>query len=107
MSKKKKDLKRLEGKILSLFKNSPKTIFNYKQLASKLEIRDTKGRNNIIRVLNLLNNKQIIVANQRGKYLYNKQKQKTEEASLRIIPTGKGVVNIVGYEEELIVLRDS
>ena len=107
MSKKKKDLKRLEGKILSLFKNSPKTIFNYKQLASKLEIRDTKGRNNIISVLNLLNNKQIIVANQRGKYLYNKQKQKTEEASLRIIPTGKGVVNIVGYEEELIVPKNS
>ena len=103
MSKKKKDLKRLEGKILSLFKNSPKTIFNYKQLASKLEIRDTKGRNNIIRVLNLLNNKQIIVANQRGKYHYNKQKQNTEEASLRIIPTGKGVVKIEGYEEELIV----
>ena len=94
MSKKKKDLKRLEGKILLLFKNSPKTIFNYKQLATKLEIRDTKGRNNIIRVLNLLSNKQIIVANQRGKYHYNKQKQNTEEASLRIIPTGKVVVKI-------------
>ena len=52
MSKKKKDLKRLERKILALFKNSPKAIFNYKQLASILEIRDTKGRNDIIRVLN-------------------------------------------------------
>jgi ribonuclease R/exosome complex exonuclease DIS3/RRP44 len=103
MSKKKKDLKRLERKILELFKNSPKAIFNYKQLASILEIRDTKGRNDIIRVLNQLNSKQIIVSTQRGKYHFNRRRQKTEEAILRIIPTGKGVVMIENFEEELIV----
>jgi len=57
MSKKKKELKKLEVKILSLLKNSPQSTFNYKQLAAKLNVRDTKGRNNIIRVLNLLQQK--------------------------------------------------
>ena len=103
MSNKKKEAKRLESKVLSIFKNSPKTIYNYKQLASKLEIRDTKGRNTIIRVLNLLHKKQLISSEQRGKYRYNKQALPTKESYLRIIPTGKGVVNINGYEEELIV----
>ena len=105
MSKKKKDLKKLEAKILSLFKNSPTTIFNYKQIASKLDIGDTKGRNNIIRVLNLMHSKDLLLAEQRGKYKYNKKKVKTEETVLRIIPSGKGVVSIDSFPEELIVPR--
>jgi ribonuclease R/exosome complex exonuclease DIS3/RRP44 len=105
MSKKKKDLKKLESKILSIFKNSPTTVFNYKQIASKLDIGDTKGRNNIIRVLNLMHSKDLLLAEQRGKYKYNKKKVKTEETVLRIIPSGKGVVSIDSFPEQLIVPR--
>jgi len=62
MSKKKKYLKKLETQVLSFFKNSPQSIYNYKQLAAKLDIQDTRGRNNIIRVLNLLQQKELIVS---------------------------------------------
>ena len=103
MSKKKKELKKLEVKILSLLKNSPQSTFNYKQLAAKLNVRDTKGRNNIIRVLNLLQQKKILLSQQRGKYTYNKHSLKTELSTLRIIPSGKGVVTLDSFEEELII----
>ena len=105
MSKKKKYLKKLETQVLSFFKNSPQSIYNYKQLAVKLDIRDTIGRNNIIRVLNLLQHKELIVSEQRGKYTYNRKSLKTEEATIQIIPSGKGVISLNSFEEEIIVPR--
>jgi hypothetical protein len=45
---------RLERKVLALFSAQPKKTFNYKQIASLLEVRDTNGRNNIIKALHLL-----------------------------------------------------
>ena len=103
MSKKKKYLKKLETQVLSFFKNSPQSIYNYKQLAAKLDIQDTRGRNNIIRVLNLLQQKELIVSEQRGKYTYNRKSLKTEEATIQIIPSGKGVISLNSFEEEIIV----
>ncbi|MDB3863074.1 ribonuclease R [Flavobacteriaceae bacterium] len=103
MSKNKKDLKKQEAKILSLFQNSSESIFNYKQIAANLGVTDTKGRNNIIRVLNLLQSKDILTSAQRGKYKFNKTSIMTQQAELRIIPTGKGVVSLEDYDEELII----
>ncbi len=45
---------RLERKVLALLSAQPKKTFNYKQIASLLEVRDTNGRNNIIKALHLL-----------------------------------------------------
>ena len=103
MPKKQKELKKLEAKILSVFKNTSHTILNYKQIAAKLDVRDTKGRNNIIRLLSHLKKKEILISQQRGKYLLNKTRVKTEEAELRIIPSGKGVVSLDSFDEELVV----
>ena len=103
MPKKQKELKKLEAKILSVFKNTSHTILNYKQIAAKLDVRDTKGRNNIIRLLSHLKKKEILISQQRGKYILNKTRVKTEEAELRIIPSGKGVVSLDSFDEELVV----
>ena len=54
MSKKKKDLKGLERKIKSFIGSKPNKEFNYKQIASALGVNDTKGRNDIIKILNKL-----------------------------------------------------
>ena len=105
MSKKKNELKKLEGKIHLLFKNAPQSFFNYKQIAAQLKVKDTKGRNNIIRVLNLLHKKEIIISEQRGKYRFNKKRVQTQEAVVRIIPTGKGVVRLPELEEEIMIPR--
>ena len=53
MSYKKKQLKKIETKTLSFLKSNSKKIFNYKQIALNFGINDTKGRNDIIKVLNM------------------------------------------------------
>ena len=103
MCKKKKDLKKLEAKILLLFQNSSHLEYNYKQLASKLKVRDTKGRNDIIRTLDILQKKGKLISEQRGKYKFNRTRVKKEEAELRIIPSGKGVVNLPSRKEDIII----
>ena len=61
MSKKKKELYRLEAKIITLFKDRTNAVLNYKQIASALDIKDTKGRNNIIRILNTLHSQERLI----------------------------------------------
>ena len=53
MSKKKKELKGLERKISSLISSPNLKEFNYKQIAFSLGVNDTKGRNDIIKILNI------------------------------------------------------
>ena len=62
-----------------------------------------KGRNYIIKVLNgLLNNKQL-KSFQRGQFQYNTPIINTITTLLTIIPSGKGVVTVDGYNKELVV----
>ena len=105
MRKKKKDLKKLKFKILQFFQNSSHLEYNYKQLASKLKVRDTKGRNDIIRALDLLLKKDKLISEQRGKYRFNRTRVNKEEAQLRIIPSGKGVVFLASRREDIIIPR--
>ena len=103
MSKKKKEYQRIERKILNLFRAQPKRVFNYKQLASHLETRDTQGRNNIIRVLNILHKQQQLEMIKKGRYRYKAPKIKYYQTKLIVLPTGKGKVILETHEEELLV----
>src|SRR6056300_391106 len=103
MSKKKKEYNRIERQILSLFKSQPKRIYNHKQLSAQLEIKDTQGRNNIIRVLNGLRNQKQLSEVNRGQYRYNAPRIKYYESLLNVLPTGKGKVVIETHEEEILV----
>ena len=94
MSKNKNNLKRLESRILSFFKSNSSKVYNYKQIASFLEIKDTKGRNNIIFVLNQLEKNKIISTKFRGKYQFNISQKKIKEVDLMILPSGKGIVKL-------------
>ena len=105
MSKKKKEKSHLEFKILSLFKKRPKVLLNYKQIAAVLDIKDTKGRNNIIKVLNTLYRQEKITSSKKGQYQFNATSLELFTTQLTIIPSGKGVVRIEGYDDELVVPR--
>lgn len=105
MSKKKKEKSHLEFKILSLFKSRPKVFLNYKQIAAALDIKDTKGRNNIIKVLNTLYRQEKITSSKKGQYQFNATSLELFTTQLTIIPSGKGVVRIEGYDDELVVPR--
>jgi ribonuclease R len=64
-----KNEKDFSGKILKILSQSPNKAFNYKQIAAKLELDDTKSRNQIIKDLKILASSKKIVESEPGKYL--------------------------------------
>ena len=103
MSKKKKEYKGLERKVLSLFSAQPKKTYNYKQIAALLEIRDTKGRNNIIKALHQLSNEKKLEQRDKGSFRFLFSKRPLIETYLFILPSGKGKIELETQDEELIV----
>ena len=61
-------IKELTRKILKLLNQSPTQSFNYKQIASKLDITDANGRNQIIQKLEALKLQQKVEESERGKF---------------------------------------
>ena len=103
MSQKKKEILSIERKILTLLKSKPTATMNENQVASSLNIKDSKGKSYIIQTLSKLSNQNKINELQNGHYKHISQKIKLKEAELIIIPSGKGVVKIDGYEDEIII----
>lgn len=103
MSYKKKQLKKIEIKTLSFLKSNTKKIFNYKQIALNFGINDTKGRNDIIKVLNILTIKNKIVEKKKGYFSILEKKQEHYETELIILPTGKGKILMKDSGEEIII----
>ena len=103
MSYKKKQLKKIETKTLSFLKSNSKKTFNYKQIASNFGINDTKGRNDIIKVLNILTIKNKIVEKKKGYFSILEKKQEHYETELIILPTGKGKILMKDSREEIII----
>ena len=103
MSYKIKQFKKIETKTLSFFKSNSKKTFNYKQIASNLGINDTKGRNYIIKVLNILTIKNKIVEKKKGYFSILEKKQEHYETELIILPTGKGKILLQDSGEEIII----
>ena len=90
---------------MSLFKSRPKVLLNYKQIASAIDVKDTKGRKNIIKSLNTLNSQDKIKSSKKGQYQFNAASLELFTTQLTIIPSGKGVVRIEGFDDELVVPR--
>ena len=61
-------IKELTRKILQLLNQFPTQSFNYKQVASKLDITDANGRNQIIQKLEALKIQQKVEESERGKF---------------------------------------
>jgi len=61
-------IKDLTRKILKILNISPNNSFNYKQIASKIEITDAAGRNQIIQKLEELRGQKKIEETERGKF---------------------------------------
>ena len=77
MKKKKKTHKsgprKLPGKyrqLLEFFQGNPRKSFNYKQIAHKLSITSEEQRQDIIKILNVMEKEEIIEAIDRGRYRY-------------------------------------
>ncbi|TXC85356.1 ribonuclease R [Luteibaculum oceani] len=64
----------LEKGIKQLFKYHSHQSFNYKQIASRLEIRDKLTRERVIKILKTLVEKEFLVDNGRGRFKLNPEK---------------------------------
>ena len=105
MSQKKKDILNIETKILALLKSKPSKTMNESQIASFLNIKDSKTRSSIINTLSKLNNQNKINKLKNGCFIYISPKIERKEAELIIIPSGKGVVKIDGYDDEIFISK--
>ena len=103
MGKKKGDLKGLERKIISYITNIYNKEFNYKQIAYALEIKDTKGRNDIIKILNKLLKKEKIIKVDRGKFIYPFNQKEIKQGVIEITSTGRGYVVCEDIESDVLV----
>ena len=73
IKKKGNPIKNLNQNILQIFYNNPNKNFNYKQIAAKLNIQDSDGRNQIIKSLKEMEASDRLDEVTRGKYVLVKQ----------------------------------
>lgn len=71
--KKSNTIQNLENNILKIFNQNSSKILNYKQIAGSLEIEDSNGRNQIIKMLNDLKNQSRLEEVSRGKFIIKEQ----------------------------------
>ena len=93
--KKSSTIKNLENKILQIFNKNSNKILNYKQIASKLEIDDSNGRNQIIKNLNILKNQGRLEETSPGKFIIKEQSHYFE-----------GVVDITSRGNAYVICDD-
>jgi ribonuclease R len=77
-----KDEKDLSSKIVKILSQSPNKSFNYKQIGAKLELDDTKSRNQIIKDLKILAASKKIIESEPGKYLVKAESQDYYEGTI-------------------------
>jgi ribonuclease R len=70
------------SKILKILSQSPNKVFNYKQIGAKLELDDTKSRNQIIKDLKILASSKKIIESEPGKYLVKVESQDYYEGTI-------------------------
>jgi ribonuclease R/exosome complex exonuclease DIS3/RRP44 len=88
-------IKNLNQNILQIFYNNPNKNFNYKQIAAKLDIQDSDGRNQIIKSLKEMEASDRLDEVIRGKYVLVKQTHYHE-----------GIVDITSRGNAYVVCED-
>ncbi|KIQ21440.1 ribonuclease R [Flavobacterium sp. MEB061] len=77
-----KNEKDFSSKIVKILSQSPNKAFNYKQIGAKLELDDTKSRNQIIKDLKILAASKKIIETEPGKYLVKVESQDYYEGTI-------------------------
>ncbi|NKI31233.1 ribonuclease R [Croceivirga thetidis] len=108
MSKKKKRAKsqrknEITRGIFTILESEPSRSFNYKQIAAKLGISDTQGRNELIRRLGELKQKQRIVEVNRGSYKKKEEVKTFLEGIVDMTSSGNAYVVVDGMDEDIFI----
>ena len=100
MGKGKNNNRHIEKKILSFFRENPSKEYNYKQIAAVLEIKDTKGRNELIKSLNLN-------VSSKGKYKLAQTKKQYHKGRLEVTSSGRGFVICEELEHDIAIPKNA
>jgi ribonuclease R len=98
-----KGVKDFSGKILKILSKDPNKPFNYKQIAAKLEVDDTKSRNEIIKDLKILASKKKIVEIEPGKYVIKAQSQDYYEGVIDMTSRKTAYFVSEEFEEDVFI----
>ena len=106
MGRNKNKYRHIEKKMLSFFRENPGKEYNYKQIAAVLELRDTRGRNELIKFLNLNVASQQLKSPSRGKYTLAENKKQYYQGRLEVTSSGRGFVICDDLEQDIRIPRN-
>ncbi|WP_125718492.1 ribonuclease R [Flavobacterium ustbae] len=98
--KKEKDF---SGKILKILSQNANKPFNYKQIGAKLELDDTKSRNQIIKDLKILAAQNKIIETEPGKYLIKAVSQDYYEGTIDMTSRKTAYFICDEFEEDVFI----
>lgn len=94
----------LRNDIIRLFQDNPKKQFNYKQIASFLEVSDNEIRKLVYKILLELSEEKILEETQRGKFRKGRITKRIE-GTIQLNRKGHGYVVSESLEEDLFIDR--
>lgn len=89
--------------IFTVLEAEPKKSFNYKQIATKLGITDTRERNELIKRLGQLKAKDRIIEKERGKFQKTTSNGVTLTGKVDLATNGNAYIIVVGVDEDIFV----
>jgi len=93
--------------IFTVLEKEPSKHFNYKQIATKLGITDTEGRNSLIKRLGELKQKKRILEVERGKYRAIASAIPTIEGTLDVTTSGNAYLVSDASEEDVFIVSSN
>ena len=106
MGKAKNKYRHIEKKMLSFFRENPGKEYNYKQIAAVLNLRDTRGRNELIKFLNLNVASKHLLSPSRGKYALVEAKKQYHQGILDVTSSGRGFVICEELEQDISIPKN-
>ena len=106
MGKRKNKTRYIEKKLIAFLRQHPGKEFNYKQIAAAFEIRDTRTRNDLIKLLNIHVASGKLKSKSRGKFFYATPEKELYHGTLEITSSGRGYVLCDDLDEDILVQRE-
>ncbi|GMN10014.1 ribonuclease R [Croceitalea sp. MTPC9] len=89
--------------IFTILEKEPSKSFNYKQIAAKLHIEDTQGRNYLIKRLGQLKVKERIIEVERGKYQKKPSLQSLIQGTVDLTTSGNAYILVDEMEDDIFI----
>ena len=89
--------------IFTVLEKEPSKSFNYKQIAAKLHIEDTQGRNDLIKRLGQLKVKERIIEVERGKYQKKPSLHTLLKGTVDLTTSGNAYIIVEDMEDDIFI----